>query len=204
MNRSIRLLLYILAVSALVSAAVYAYPGNSPDGEKIPVTTSSAAALDHFLKGRELVENLRLTDGIDHFTQAVKADPKFALAHLYLAQTAPTPQLFFSNLEKAVGLASAASEGEQLWIKGFRAGAYADPVGQKSAYEKLVQLFPGDERAMMLLGVYHFGQQEYAEAMRPGRSRGIGRSGRGSQCVGITSARSRTWPVYCAVSASDE
>jgi tetratricopeptide (TPR) repeat protein len=152
------------ALALLVSAAGATPATGVPDGEKIPVTTSSAPAMDYFLKGRTYVDNLRLTDGIAYFTKAAEADPKFALAYLYLAQTASTPQLFFSNLEKAVGLAAGASAGEQLWIRGFRAGAYGDPVGQEKAYAELAELFPGDERALMLLGVYHFGQQEYAEA----------------------------------------
>ena len=59
-------------------------------GEKIPVTTSSKEALAEFLEGRTLVDNLRLTDAIPHFQKAVAQDPGFALAHLYLAQTAPT------------------------------------------------------------------------------------------------------------------
>ena len=170
MHRSARLLFCICAAFALVISAVFGSPNSNAasdaaDGKKIPISTSSAAAMDHFLKGRTFVDNLRLTDGIEHFTKAAEADPKFALAYLYLAQTASTPQLFFSNLEKAVGLAPGASEGEQLWIRGFRAGAYADADGQKKAYEKLARLFPGDERALMLLGVYHFGQQEYADAV---------------------------------------
>jgi tetratricopeptide (TPR) repeat protein len=135
-----------------------------PDA-KMPVTTSSKEALRYFLDGRTLVENLRFTDAIALFRKAVEKDSMFALGYFYLAQTAPTAKEFFSNLDKAIALAGRASSGEQLLIKGFRAGAFADPMTQRKLYQELVDLFPGDERAQTLLGISYFGQQDYAHAV---------------------------------------
>lgn len=134
------------------------------ESPKIPVTTSSKAALAEFMKGRDLVDNLRLTDAIQYFQRGIEKDPSFALAHLYLAQTAPTAKTFWHHLGKASELAGRASEGERLWIAGIKAGAYADAVAQREAYEKLVKLYPKDERAQTLLGIHYFGQQDYAGA----------------------------------------
>ena len=131
---------------------------------KIPITTSSQEAREHFLAGRTLVDNLRLTDAAPHFQKAVELDPGFALAHLYMAQTAPTAKEFFAQLKEAGELSAKASEGEQLWIDGARAGAYADPVSQLKAYEKLAENFPRDERAQTLLGIAYFAQQKYDAA----------------------------------------
>ncbi len=133
---------------------------------KVPVTTSSKEALSSFLEGRTLFENLRLTDAFDRFQKAVDKDPNFAMGFMFLAQTAPTAKGFFDNMEKAVSMSKNASQGEQLWIKGFRAGAYGDPAGQKEAYEKLADMFPRDERAQALLGIYHVGQQEFEQGAR--------------------------------------
>ncbi|HSB62362.1 MAG TPA: tetratricopeptide repeat protein, partial [Vicinamibacteria bacterium] len=46
------------------------------------------------------------------------------------------------------------------------AGVRSDPAGQKARYEKLAASFPRDERALTLLGNYHFGRQEYEDAIR--------------------------------------
>lgn len=135
-------------------------------GDKIPVTTASREALNVFLEGQMLVDNLRLTDGHAFFEKAVEKDPKFALAYLYCAQTAPTAKEFFAHLSKAADLASGASEGERLWIMGFRSGVYADLAAQQVTYRALVEAFPKDERALTLMGISHFGQLEYAEAAR--------------------------------------
>jgi tetratricopeptide (TPR) repeat protein len=131
---------------------------------KIPITTSSPEAREQFLAGQVLVDNLRLTDAIPRFQKAVQLDPGFALAQLYLAQTAPTPKEFFAHLKEADELSAKASEGERLWIKGARAGAYADLEGQLKVYKELAQNFPRDERAQTLLGIAYFAQQNYGAA----------------------------------------
>ncbi len=131
---------------------------------KIPVTASSQEAKEQFLAGRTLVDNLRLTDAIPHFQKAVELDPGFALAHLYLAQTAPTAKRFFAETKLAEELSAKASPGERLWIGGARAGAYADAEKQIQAYEELARTFPRDERAQALLGIAYFAQQDFAAA----------------------------------------
>lgn len=134
---------------------------------KIPVTTSSREALNDFLAGRTMVDNLRLTDAIPSFKKAADQDSSFALAYLFLATTAPTAKDFFAYLDKATELSKNASPGERLWITGFRQGALADPAGQRDSYQKLVEMFPNDERAQTLLGNNYFAQQDYAQAIQP-------------------------------------
>ena len=136
------------------------------DMGKIPISTASREAKGYFLEGRTLVDNLRLTDAIAQFKKASERDPLFALAYLYLATTAPTAKEFFGYLDKATELSKNASPGEQLWITGFRQGALADPTAQCETYQKLVDIFPDDERAQSLLGINYFGQQDYAKAVR--------------------------------------
>jgi tetratricopeptide (TPR) repeat protein len=148
----------LLLALALFSAVA------SPAG-KIPITTDSREALAQFVDGRTLVDNLRLTDAIPYFQKALEKDAGFALAHLYLAQSAPTAKVFFAELSKADETSGHASRGEQLWIKAFKAASYADPSTAQKLYQELVSVFPDDERAQTLLGTSHFGQQEYAQAV---------------------------------------
>jgi tetratricopeptide (TPR) repeat protein len=137
----------------------------APDGEKIPVTTASADAKAEFLQGRDLSEKLRITDSIAHFEKAASLDPSFALAELSLANSAPTGREFFEHLDKAVSLADKASNGEKLLILATQAGANNNPVKQKELLDELVAAYPNDERAHFNLGGYHFGQQEFPQAI---------------------------------------
>ena len=133
--------------------------------EKIPITTSSEEARQLYVKGRDLAEKLRVTDGRDLYAQALGKDKTFALAHLGLANTAGTAKEFFDALGQAVVLSGKVSEPERLMIAGADAGAKGDVDRQRESLTKLVAAYPNDERAHNLLGGYHFGRQEYAAAV---------------------------------------
>jgi tetratricopeptide (TPR) repeat protein len=149
---------------APAAAAQAVEPTPAGDG-KIPVTTSSAEAKAEFLQGRDLVEKLLITDSIAHFQKAVSLDPNFAWAELSLANSAPTGREFFEHLHKAVALADKASNGEKLLILAAEAGANNNAVKQKEHLDALVAAYPNDERAHFNLGGYHFGQQDYPQAI---------------------------------------
>jgi tetratricopeptide (TPR) repeat protein len=135
------------------------------DDGKIPITTSSEEAKKEFLSGRNLSENLLLTNSIKHFDKAIALDPNFALAHLGRANSAATAKEFFDHLKMAVAHADKASEGERLLILSNEAGTNANSQKQKEYLEKLVALYPKDERAHFNIGGFYFGQQEYVQAI---------------------------------------
>jgi tetratricopeptide (TPR) repeat protein len=132
---------------------------------KVPITTRSKQAREEYLKGRDLFERLRGTDARAHFEKAAAADKAFALAQLGLANSAPSAKAFFAALKQATALAGKASEGERHMILGLDAGVRGDTAAQKKHFQALVAAYPRDERALNLLGGYHFGRQEYAEAI---------------------------------------
>jgi tetratricopeptide (TPR) repeat protein len=132
---------------------------------KIPITTSSDEAREAFVTGRDLNERLRGTDAHEYFVRAVELDPEFAWAHLLAGFTGSTNQGFFDSLAKAVELADKASEGERLLIMATQAGTNGQPEAQRDYLTQLVESYPGDERAHNALGTFHFGRQEYLEAI---------------------------------------
>lgn len=132
---------------------------------KLPVTTASEEARKAFLQGRDLADKLLIQDSVQHFDKAISLDPNFAAAHLARANSSPTAKEFFEHLKHAVGLADKASEGERLQILAAEAGANGDTAKQKEYLDKLVALHPNEERAHFNLGGYHFGQQDYAQAI---------------------------------------
>ncbi len=134
-------------------------------GGKIPITTKSEEARKEFLLGRDLSEKLQAQESIEHFQKAVTIDPEFASAELALANAAPTAKDFFDHLNKAVALADKTSEGERILILANQAGSNGDVVKQKEYFEKLVSMFPNDERAHFNLGAFEFAQQDYPQAI---------------------------------------
>ena len=134
-------------------------------GDEIPITTSSTEALEHFKLGRDLSERLRTPEALRHFQRAVKADPEFALAYLYLASVNPSPKGFFENLELAREHSSGISKGELLLIEVAKTGVDGDPSRQLDICKELVALYPKDVRARMLLANQHFGVQDYENAV---------------------------------------
>jgi tetratricopeptide (TPR) repeat protein len=161
----------LLAVATAIGGALLGCAPTSdepapPSAEKIPITTSSEEARQAYLTGRHLSESLRATDARPHFERAIELDESFALAHLALANTAPSAQAFFDSLESAALHAPEASPGEQAMIESVEAAVRSDPVAQRSALDRLISLHPEDERAQNLLAAFHFARQEYPAAIR--------------------------------------
>jgi tetratricopeptide (TPR) repeat protein len=170
------LVLFLTAIIALgvvaLSGCAKVEEGKGPvatktdsGGGKIPVTTTSEEARKEFLQGRDLAEKLLIQDSIQHFDKAISLDPNFALAELNRANVSPTANEFFDHLKKALSLADKSSSGEKLLILATEAGANANAPKQKEYLEQLVSAYPNDERAHFNLGAYHFGQQEFPQAI---------------------------------------
>jgi tetratricopeptide (TPR) repeat protein len=140
-------------------------PAASPGGGKIPVTTSSEEARKEFTQARDMAERLLAQDSLQHYDKAISLDPNFALAELGRANASQSAKEFFDHLKKAVDLSAKASEGERLLILATQAGANGEAVKQKELLDKLVAAYPNDERAHFQLGGWHFGQQEFTQAI---------------------------------------
>lgn len=157
-----------IAVGLLVLLAACGQSGQDGDtptaAKKVPITTSSAEALELYLQGLALFDDLHFVDAQARFLEAVAADDSFAMGYFMVAQTAQTNAEFFDAIGKADARAGNASDGEQLYIKALVAAAENDDAGQRVALEELVALYPGDERTHFQLGNFLTGQQEFAAA----------------------------------------
>ncbi len=139
--------------------------GATSQENKVPITTKSQDALQSYLKGRQLSEKLQGQNSIAFYQKAIELDPEFAMAHLNLALVQPSAKEFFASLNNALKSADRVSEGERFWILGLEAGVNGQAMKQREYYQKLVELYPGDERAHNLLGNHYFGFQEYDKAI---------------------------------------
>lgn len=139
--------------------------GEAAHAGKLPVTTTSEEARQHYMAGRALLDDLQIVEANEAFVKAIEADANFAMGHFMLALTAQTTADFFDAVSSASDSAGNASAGEQLVIAALVAASRNDQSAQKDALTKLEEMYPNDERVQMQLGNYHFGRQEFAGAV---------------------------------------
>src|SRR4051812_32010839 len=133
----------LICSAIVVATSATALAETSPT---VAITTSSEAARALYLKGRDLVEKLRVTDAHALFGQAIAKDKNFALAYLGFANTSGTTKEFFDAIGHAVAEVDKATPGEQWLVRAAEAGAKADPTHQKEYLDKLAAAFPKDVR----------------------------------------------------------
>jgi tetratricopeptide (TPR) repeat protein len=134
--------------------------------KEIPVTTSSAEALDLFLEGRELHEDLKTPQAAELFDRAIALDENFAKAYLYRSRSGGGYKVFRDNLAKAVELVDMVSEGEKHEILYFEARADNDGVKEKRELDALLKLYPSDKRVHDMTGHYYYDTvQDYDKAL---------------------------------------
>jgi tetratricopeptide (TPR) repeat protein len=82
------------------------------------------------------------------------------------AQTSQSATAFFKAVGQAEDNAENSSDGEQLYIRALIAGAENDQAAQLEAISSLLGMYPKDERTHVALANYHFGQQNFADAIK--------------------------------------
>ncbi len=135
---------------------------------KIPMSTSSAVAKSHFLKGLHELDLGKAPDARPHFQSSSKADPDFALAILGIAYASSSPEEIASNLKMASMKAGNASEAEQAWINAAVKGFNNDLEGQLVDLNGLTKLAPSSPRAWLQLAACRKAMGHHEEARKAG------------------------------------
>ncbi|MEO8233716.1 MAG: tetratricopeptide repeat protein [Ignavibacteriota bacterium] len=155
-----------LAITAILFAfIILSGCAKKEDDGKLAVTTTSTEAQNDFLKGRDLFEKLRQRESLQYFESAIAKDNKFAMAYYYHSLANPTNKGFFEDFSNAVANAEKSSEGEKLIIMALKANVDGNQKLQEEQLNKLVSLYPNDERVQGQLGQFYFGQQDYEKAV---------------------------------------
>jgi tetratricopeptide (TPR) repeat protein len=131
--------------------------------QTIPITSKSPQAVEEFKTGRELFENLRPAEALEHFKKATELDPSFAQAHAYTAFLLPGTE-GTAELDKASQLAQGLPEAERLSIEAMVAERRGEDVKLAELTKKLVQLVPGDWRAHWYMGSRASMQRHWEDA----------------------------------------
>ena len=118
---------------------------------KLPITTTSTDARNHFLIGQRELDLGNFLDANTHFKAAVAADSTFALAYLNVANTGNSFEEFKTNLALAERYAAGASDAERFQIQIVRKGLDNDVNGQLALAQQLVAKYPDSPRAYLAL-----------------------------------------------------
>jgi tetratricopeptide (TPR) repeat protein len=133
--------------------------------DKMPVTTSSPQALQDFLQGRELMEKYRLSEALVYFKKALELDSNFVLAYLYMNDCFISSKEQLENFNQAFKRIDAVSRGERVMVEAAHEGLRGNAKKQQELLEKLVAIYPRDERLYLMLGNFFFGQREWEKAI---------------------------------------
>jgi tetratricopeptide (TPR) repeat protein len=158
----------LILIFLLAAAVTAAYPQTTPKSEashgkaqKLPVTTSSAAAARYFETGMVHYENHRWNFALRDWREAVALDPKFALAYTWICFTTTDPAEESQDRAKAKALLNHITPAEQSmvrWMAGVHENHYVEGI---QAMNDVAQAYPHDKRLNFLIGYWLYKLDEY-------------------------------------------
>jgi tetratricopeptide (TPR) repeat protein len=165
---NLRNILTFFFLAAMLSAAALAKSASDQSiAVKLPVTTASKAAARAFESGMVEYENHRWNFALRDWNEAIKADPKFAQAYVWICFTTNDPAEEERDRARAKALMHAVTPGEQLlirWMVGVRENRYVEGI---MAMNDMLAMFPHDKRLNFLVGYWLFRwQDEYELSMK--------------------------------------
>jgi tetratricopeptide (TPR) repeat protein len=160
-----RLLRFTVCVilAACITTAAFVRPARaSSDANpaKLPVTTASQVAAHSFESGMVHYENHRWNLALDDWNQAIKLDPNFAQAYVWICFTTADPAEEARDRAKAKALMNRVTPGEQLLIR-WMADSHENYVEGIAAMNDMLAMFPNDKRLNFLVGYWLYRQDQY-------------------------------------------
>jgi serine/threonine protein kinase/tetratricopeptide (TPR) repeat protein len=140
----------------------------SPSQPIADVTTGAIEAYDYFLRGRDEYDRWYYDNARKYLEKAVEIDSTFAIAHMYLAQTynaLRSARAANLEYERAMALSQRAPEKDRLYIEAQYAGAIEKDADKRvRIYRELVQKYPKEKKAYVVVAQYLRTKGSYAEA----------------------------------------
>src|SRR4030081_3964231 len=109
------ILICLSAISACAAAERKQPPASQANN--ISITTSRPDARKLFESGMVEFENEYIQRALENWQTAIKKDPSFALAHLFISEATSDPAEQKSERRRAKALAGSVTLGEKLLIK---------------------------------------------------------------------------------------
>ena len=108
------------------------------------VTTSSDEALQHYCKGKELMQLFKYNQAATEFDRALILDPGFAMAYLLRAWTSDTPEDYFKYLNEGIALTDKMPQSEKNFLGFVKANKERDWDKKMQYLNALIEFYPND------------------------------------------------------------
>jgi len=116
------------------------------------MSTKSAPARALFEQGLAKMETLHIEAGLENWRKATKADPNFALAHIFLAYFAQDPTEQVAERNKALAVRQMAAPEEQLIIDWLANSSKSQLVPAIQAMNEALERYQDDKHLAWLAG----------------------------------------------------
>jgi tetratricopeptide (TPR) repeat protein len=136
-----------------------------PAALSVPFSTGSAEARTALQQGVVQWENHRMGEAVEDYRKATKADPNFAVAHLFLSTLTPDPEEQSTALRKAVALRSAAAPDEQLLIDWLAYTSQNKILPAITAMNELLGRYPRDKHLLYRTAIWFRNQRQLNRAV---------------------------------------
>ncbi len=149
-------------VAMLLSAASPAL--KKPADIGLEVTTKSPQARAYFEAGLAKTQTLYTEEALENWRKAVKADPKFALAHIFLAHFSTDPAEQIRERDRALATKKYAGPEEQLivdWISNASQGQWIPAI---QAMNEALNRYHDHKQLFWMAGMWLTGQQQWGRA----------------------------------------
>jgi tetratricopeptide (TPR) repeat protein len=129
----------------------------------MPITTSSEVAREAFLEGRRLSDNNRQSESLAKFSEAVAADPDFALAWSYMGSVTAGDE-GLAMVRRAQGLSAKLPEGERLWVELQLARVEGRQDDAIALARQLVLVIPDEWRVLFEMAQMAYDRRDFERA----------------------------------------
>jgi tetratricopeptide (TPR) repeat protein len=160
----------VLSSAICLAICTSVMPGWAADDHgpaKLPVTTRSQAAARYFETAMVHYENHRWNFALRDWNEAIRLDPDFAQAYVWICFTTTDPSEEARNRAKAKSLMKQVTPGEQLlirWMAGVHENRFVEGI---MAMNDMLAMFPDDKRLNFMVGYWLFRwQDDYEVSMK--------------------------------------
>ncbi len=141
---------FSMLVVAVLTLGLSAVAHEAPTA--MHISTKSPQAHAFFETGLQKMEMLHIQDGLENFRNAVKADPQFALGHIFLTFFSQDPTEQVAERDKALATRESANAEEKLIIDWLAASKQSRLLPAIQNMNEVLQKNPQDKHLHWLAG----------------------------------------------------
>lgn len=156
--------LLLPACAALLLSTVCGAASSKPQNIGLEITTTSPQARTYFETGLAKVQTLYSEEGLENWRKAVKADPNFALAHIFLAHFSTDPAEQVRERDRALATKRFAGREEQLIVDWISNASQARWIPAIQAMNEALEHYRDHKQLFWMAGMWLTGQQQWARA----------------------------------------